>query len=50
MIGQTYPSVQAVGAAPGAADVAGEVFAYGFDVMGRELSARMRDGSLAKHI
>ena len=32
MIGQTYPTAQPVG---GGADVTGEVFAYGFDAMGR---------------
>ncbi len=32
MTGQTYPAAQPVG---GGADVAGEVFAYGFDAMGR---------------
>ena len=32
MTGQTYPTAQPVG---GGADVAGEVFACGFDAMGR---------------
>ena len=39
MTGQTYPSAQPVG---GGADVPGEVFAYGFDAMGR--SATMTSG------